>query len=152
MNPVQPVNPALLHQFENYYTLTIPDVIILCAVLGIGLLLIFLNKAPRISSIREFVNLLNSRGGNILALLILSIYFFSATMRLFYHALWMITSKQLDPQNAVLMMALQFCTATAFGASFGSMLKTMTGSDGQSRAGDAGPTEESQSDKAAVQK
>lgn len=128
--------PEFLHHFESYYTLTMYDLAIIIVVVVCAMYLQVSKRGPTMSSMREFVNLTNTRGGNIFILGAFSVWFFSAAMRLFYHAFAMLAAKSLTADDAILLMGLQFVTGGAFGASFGSMLKTMTGSDGQSRATD----------------
>lgn len=127
-----------LNEFQNFYhsvnpiaNLVIFFILVLC-----GLVLQLRGKAPKMSSMREFVNLANTRGGNIVVLSVFSIWFFQSSMRLFYYAFDEVAEKRLTVDNALIMMALQFVTGAAFGGAFGAMLKTMTGSDGQSRATD----------------
>lgn len=93
------------------------------------ILLMFTKRTPEITVVRDFINIINSRGGNIVVLALFSAYFFRATMQLFYHALELLQAGQLKDSNAILLMALQFCTTSAFAGSFGAMLKTMTGAD-----------------------
>lgn len=128
--------PQFLQHVESYYTITMYDLAILLVLLACGMYLQVSKKGPSMSSMREFVNLTNTRGGNIVILGGFSVWFFSASMRLFYHAFAMIAGKSLTPDDAILLMGLQFVTGAGFGGAFGSMLKTMTGSDGQSRATD----------------
>ena len=93
----------------------------------IWLVLIYTKRAPSVSSIREFVDIFSDRGGVIVMLGALSIYFFISAMRLFYVAITLMGDNKLDPQNSIILMGIQFVTGTAFGGSFGAMLKTMNG-------------------------
>jgi hypothetical protein len=117
-----------------YWTKT--DWIVVSVLLGVWLFLLMTRRAPEIGVIRDFVNIVNSRGGNIVVLGLFSAYFFQATMRLFYYAFELLQAGQLKDNNAILLMALQFCTTSAFAGSFGAMLKTMTGSDMMQRITD----------------
>lgn len=93
------------------------------------LVLIRLKKEPTIDSMREFINLLNTRGGNILILAAMSSCFFYAAMKLFYAMIDLAVNGKLSTDNAFPMMALQFVTSSAFGGAFGAMLTMMTGAD-----------------------
>lgn len=100
------------------------------------LILIFTNRIPTLQTFRIAMRALNDRGGNILVLLILTGWFFHASLGLFYYAIEAMKHKELDDKSAVLLMGLQFVTGVAFGGVFGALLKTMTGSDSQGRGGD----------------
>jgi len=130
------MNPAGLHDYEAYFSFSTREAVVLVVFVLVWLLLQLTGKGPKMQSMRDFVNLINTRGGNILLLAAFGWYFFNVSMRLFYHTIALMAAKQLDTQNAVALMALQFCTTSAFGGAFGAMLKTMTGSDGQSRTTD----------------
>jgi len=84
-------------------------------------------KLPSNSSIQEFATIINSKGGNILWLGFFSLIFFSSAIGLFYWSMNRIIEGKLKPEDAVLMMALQFVTGSAFGGAFASMLKVMSG-------------------------
>lgn len=84
-------------------------------------------RVPEATSIKLSLSVLNDKGGQILLLTCLSCWFFSVSMHLFYYAIQQIAQKTLAPDNAVLLMGLQFCTGVAFGGSFGALLKTMDG-------------------------
>jgi len=115
-----------VHEGEQYYTFGWKETLFFLVPVVVWLFLKALKSEPEVHSMKMFVNLTNSRGGNILVCLFLTIYFFAASMRLFYHALDLIVNNKLDPTSAVLMMALQFVTGTAFGGAFGALLKTMS--------------------------
>jgi len=132
------MDPNALRALEDSYVLGpwAIGAIVFLALLALGLLLS--GRAPSVGSIRLFVNILDSRGGNILVYLGLTLVFFSAAMRIFYHALALIAAKELDTQNAVMMLALQFITGSCFGGAFSALLKTSTGTD-NARATDRAP-------------
>lgn len=104
--------------------------------LALFALFLWRDKLPSIATVQQFVGIANGRGGNIVVLVGFSVWFFHTAMGFFYRTLEMIAAKQLDVQNAVLMMALQFVMGTAFGGAFAALLKTMTGSDSGARATD----------------
>jgi len=96
-------------------------------VLIVYLILALTKTAPTIDTIRQFADIISDRGGVILVLSLMSLFFFVQSMRLFYVLLDLIAHKELDVQNAVALMAIQFACNSAFGMSFGAMLKTMNG-------------------------
>ena len=94
------------------------------------LLLVFLawhNKLPRVATVHEFFDALNSRGGNIVILGLMSIAFFKSAMQMFYWTMDKIVDGKVSADNAILLAGFSFVTGTAFGGSFSSMLKGMTG-------------------------
>lgn len=106
------------------------------ALLLIWLLLQLSGKMPAVHSWHQFLESFNSRGGNILILGGLSMFFFVQSMRLFYQVIDMAKAGVIKQDNAFILMALQFTTSSAFGGAFGAMLKTMTSDSGVSRKTD----------------
>lgn len=96
-------------------------------VLIVYLVLALTKTAPTIDTIRQFADIMSDRGGVILVLAIMSMFFFVQSMRLFYVLIDLISTKQIDVQNGVALMAIQFASNSAFGMAFGAMLKTMNG-------------------------
>ena len=92
------------------------------------LLLVKYDKVPQVESIRRFTSMLDDRGGNILVLLLLTVWFFSKTVSLFYWAFGSMASGYIKADNAILILALNTVSAGAFGTCFGALLKTMNGS------------------------
>lgn len=100
------------------------------------LLLLLANRLPSAQGFSQFVGVMNSRGGNILILLGMVVYFTGKGIQLFYYALELIRYKQLTPDNAILLMGLTWITSQMGGGAMGALLKTMTGSDSLARASD----------------
>lgn len=84
-------------------------------------------KLPSVDSIQALAAVTNSKGGNILVLGTMSLIFFFTAMRLTYWCLDRMIDGKLTADNAVVMMGLTFVTGSAFGGSFSSMLKAMSG-------------------------
>jgi len=70
---------------------------------------------------------LNSKGGNILALLILTILGGGMSIRLFYYLIQLSVDGKLQQDNSFALMGLTFLTNNLTGAFAGALLKTMTG-------------------------
>lgn len=87
------------------------------------------NKLPKLDSIKSLIAVMDSKGGNISVLVVMSIFFFWSGMKMFYVLLSMMQAKTLTADNAFALMGLQFVTGTAFGGAFGALLKTMTGTE-----------------------
>jgi hypothetical protein len=80
-----------------------------------------------VAGVQELVTVLNTKGGIIMVLGSLSLFFFIATIWVFYTILQDIKAGALREDNAVALLALQFCMNSAFSLCLGAMLKTMTG-------------------------
>lgn len=99
-------------------------------------LLLWKEKLPASGSVSDVLQMLNSRGGNIAVLAVMSLVFFRAATHMYYVVLAQIQAGTLREDNAIALTGLQFITSTAFGGSMGALLKTMTGDSSSSRATD----------------
>jgi hypothetical protein len=86
------------------------------------------DRLPPVESIRKLISTLDDRGGNILILGLLTSWFFIVTVKLFYHAISMISNGQIKADDAILLLALNTVSSGFAGTCFGALLKTMTGS------------------------
>jgi hypothetical protein len=93
----------------------------------LALMFIYLTKRFTPREIRELVGIINTKGGNILLLAVMSLIFFISSMTFFYYTLSLIVAKQIAPDNAVLLMGVQFATSSAFGGSFGALVAILSG-------------------------
>ena len=132
MTPVIPAIPT-----HNFYSFTAWDYAAVGVFVLVYMALAFGNRLPSIDTFQKFVSVLNSRGGNILILAVFSLYFFRGAMHLVYHLLAM-QQDVITKQDSIVMTAMGFVTGTAFGGAWGAMLKSMTGSESQTRAADGG--------------
>lgn len=101
---------------------------------GVGLIIMYVvmsyrHTLPSIGAVQELANVVNTKGGNILVLLFLTLIFFFTGIGIIYWALNRMLEGKLSADNAVLMMGLSWILGTAFGGSFSSMLKVMSGED-----------------------
>jgi hypothetical protein len=123
------VNTFLLqmHEGESIYLANKWDVIVFVTLLLVVLILIFRNKVPSVSVIREFVEIANTRGGGIILLSFFTWIFFRSAMLFIYHILSMAnqTGTTVDKAQAVVTAGLGFVTGSSFGGAFGALLKTM---------------------------
>lgn len=119
-----------MHEGEALYTFGWHDAVFAGVLIAAMFVLIWKNKMPTIGGFRDFVNVVNSRGGNILVLGWLTLYSFRAAMRMFYHLMDLIAQGKLDGRDGVTQLFITFATAQAFGFFAGALIKTMTGSEG----------------------
>lgn len=117
----------MLQNLQTFSGLGLYDLIFVLSVFFTAVIMIFLKRFPDALRLRSLIAILDDRGGNILVLMLMSGWFFSASLRLFYFAFTLMAQKNLSADNAILLMALQFVTGAAFGGAFGAMLKTMHG-------------------------
>lgn len=103
--------------------------------IGLGVLILlyaffqYTGKLPSIESVQALANVVNTKGGNILALAAFSLVFFFTGLGLIYWSLNRMMESKLTVDNAVLMMGLSWISGTAFGGAFSSMLKVMSGEE-----------------------
>jgi hypothetical protein len=117
-----------VHEGESLYLANKWDLIGFGGVAFILLLLIFSDRIPSINIIRQFVEIINTRGGNILLLAFFSWIFFRSAMLFIYHilALAQVDGNTVDKSQAVVTAGLGFVTGSAFGGAWGALLKTMS--------------------------
>jgi hypothetical protein len=115
-----------VHEGESLYLANKWDLIGFCLLSVILLLLIFSDRVPSIGTIREFVEIINTRGGNILLLGFFVWIFFRSAALFIYHVMAMADQAgPIDKAQAVITSGLGFFTGSAFGGAFGALLKTM---------------------------
>ena len=82
-------------------------------------------KLPSTGQIQDFATIMNSRGGNIIILMIASVYFFHRAEVMYYNVVEMIRANTIASDNGIALNGLTFDTG-AFGSAFGALLKTMS--------------------------
>jgi hypothetical protein len=106
-----------------------PDVYIL---LGVVLVLYIVgmitNKLPTTGAIHDLVAMVDSKGGNIIILFFLAMYFFHRTEQMYYGVMALVNTGKIASDNGVALNGLLFCTG-AFGSVSGALLKVMTGTE-----------------------
>lgn len=85
------------------------------------------DKFPSIEGFKGFVELINTKGGNILVLLFFSLLGCFASIRMLYYLIQLSVDGKLQQDNSFALLAISFVTNTLTGAFIGAMLKTMTG-------------------------
>jgi hypothetical protein len=98
--------------------------------LFIGLVLVvfgWFGKLPTAETLTKLMEVINTRGGNIMLLLFGTILGTSATMRLFYYVIQLSVDGKVMQDNVFALMGLTFLSGTITGGFMGALLKTMTG-------------------------
>lgn len=124
---------------ESLYVFSWADFLFVGLVIGAWIFMKWFDKAPTVSEIRDFINVWNSRGGNIVVLLALTVYSIRVAMRLIYHVIELAQDGKLDSTNAVIAVALAFVTGSLYGTFSGALIKTMTGNEGGTAIPPAAP-------------
>lgn len=77
--------------------------------------------------------LFDTRGGNIMILVVLTMIFFSSGIGIGYHILGMVEAKTITSDNTMAVMLIQFVTGTAFGTALGALIQLLGGSKSQDK-------------------
>lgn len=132
-----------VHEGESLYLANKWDMIGFGVLSVLLLLLIFSDRIPSIGTIREFVEIINTRGGNILLLGFFVWIFFRSAMLFIYHVMAIADSAgPIDKAQAVVVSGLGFVTGSAFGGAFGALLKTMNPQGEAPKSAPPGVTQE----------
>jgi hypothetical protein len=86
-------------------------------------------KLPSMKAIGDLAAILNSRGGNILVLGSMAVFFFMVAVRFTYYVMSLAVNGKIDMGDTLAMAAFTWITGSAFGGAFTSMVKAMTGED-----------------------
>lgn len=106
-----------------------PDIYII----GLTILLMYSlgawkNKLPSTGAVHSIVSMLDTKGGNILILGALAIYFFHRTEEMYYAVMALVQNGKLTSDNGVALNGLLFANGAFSGVS-GALLKVMTGTE-----------------------
>ncbi len=85
------------------------------------------DKLPSIDTITHWVELINTKGGNIFLLLLVTVAGAVSSIRLFYYLIGLSVDHKLEPRDVIAIMAITFITGTITGNFQGALLKTMNG-------------------------
>lgn len=86
-------------------------------------------RLPNVESIRKLTSMLDDKGGNILVLGLLTVFFFEVAIKLFYYSFHLMDEADghIRADNAILLMALNMASTGAFSTVMGALLTTMKG-------------------------
>ncbi len=96
-------------------------------VIAVFCVLLWFQKLPSVESLQNLANTVNTKGGNILTLAFFTILFFFTGLGFAYWTLNRMIEGKLSADNAIVMTGMQWIMGAAFGGSFSSMLKVMSG-------------------------
>lgn len=104
-----------------------PQLIFSCVAFLAIFALVWSKRLPSIQGLIDCANVLNTKGGNLLLLAMMSGWFFWEALKLNYHLIYMVSNHQITADNAIALQGITFVTGTAFGGAFGAFLKGMSG-------------------------
>jgi len=114
------------HSGAEFFTWAWPQYAIIAALLTCYMLLAFREKLPPMSAFKEFLDSVNSSGGHIFILLILTVWSIRIAMQFFYH-LMELPQEIVDKNSAITTAGITFVQGTLAGTFIGALLKTMSG-------------------------
>jgi hypothetical protein len=114
-----------MHTGEEWFSLHLPQYIML-AVLFLGyMVLTFSDRLPKMSSFKDFLDAVNSAGGHIFLLTLLTLWSIKIAMQFFYHILSL--PDVMTKDQAIVTAGITFVQGTLAGTFIGALLKTMSG-------------------------
>lgn len=91
-------------------------------------LLCWYNKLPRVEALRQFVELFNTKGGNILLLFAGTCFSIFLTVNWLYWLIDLAARKAITPDNVYAVSGIGFLTGTMTGGFMSTLFKSMDGS------------------------
>ena len=101
---------------------------VIAGVLILYALFLYLGKLPPMESIQRLATMLDTKGGNIIVLVALALYFFHSANVFYYSVLDKIHDGTIASDNGIALNGLTFATG-AFSGIIGALLKVMSGTE-----------------------
>lgn len=103
-----------------------PEYAFIVLVLLLWAFMAYRNKLPNMQAFKDFADVINSAGGNILLLTGFTAWSLSISMRFFYYLL-ALPDDRLSKSDAIVTAGITFVTGSVFGLFAGALIKTLTG-------------------------
>jgi len=116
----------MMHSGEEFFVWGWPQYALIAALIGCYLLLSFRNKLPGMQAFKDFLDAINSAGGHIFLLVLLSVWSIKIAMQFFYHLL-SLGPEQFDKDSALITAGITFVQGSLCGTFIGALIKTMSG-------------------------
>jgi hypothetical protein len=126
-----------MHTGEEWFTVGWPEYTVLAVCVVSYVALAFNNRLPSMQAFKDFADVINSAGGNILLLSIFTAWSIKIAMQFFYHLLGL-PDDRLSKADAIVTAGIAFVTGTLVGTFAGALIKTLTGGKANG-AGAPGP-------------
>jgi len=115
-----------MHTGEELLSWSWPQYALIAALIGSYLVLSFANKLPSMATFKEFADIINTAGGNILLLTLLTVWSIKIAMQFFYHLL-ALPQDQFDKASSIITAGITFVQGGLTGMFIGALIKTLTG-------------------------
>lgn len=115
-----------MHTGEEWFLIGWQQYLVLTVILLVYVLLAWRDKLPRISAFKDFLDSINSAGGHIFLLTLLTLWSIKIAMQFFYHIL-SLPAEAFTKQQAIVTAGITFVQGTLAGTFIGALLKTMSG-------------------------
>ena len=97
-------------------------------VVSLYCLFLYLGRLPSMESLQKFATVLDTKGGNIIVLVALALYFFHDAQVMYYIVIDKIREGTITADNGIALNGLMFATGAFSGVS-GALLKVMSGQE-----------------------
>lgn len=115
-----------MHTGEEYFWWSWPQYLIVFLLILCYMLLAWRGRLPQMSAFKDFLDAVNSAGGHIFLLTILTVWSIKIAMQFFYHLL-ALPQEQVDKDSAIVTAGITFVQGTLVGTFLGALIKTMSG-------------------------
>jgi len=123
-----------MHTGEEWFSIGWPQYAVFAVFLALWVFLLLRDKLPGMASFKNFLDAINSAGGHIFILLLLSSWSIKISMQFFYHLL-SLSQETMSKDQAIVTAGVTYVTGTLTGAFVGALLKTMSGGKANSTPG-----------------
>jgi hypothetical protein len=127
-----------MHSGEEFFIWGWPQYSLIAALIVSYLMLSFANKLPSMKAFKDFADTIDSAGGNIILLTLLTVWSIKIAMQFFYHLLGL-PADQFDKANSIITAGITYVQGGLSGMFIGALIKTLTG--GKANGGGGPPTQ-----------
>ena len=89
-------------------------------------ILYWMQRLPTVETYRQASQVAETHGGQIIILTCLALFFFLVSMGFVYYTMDALIDGTIKPDNALVMVIITWITSSAFGATMGALIKTMS--------------------------
>jgi len=115
-----------MHTGEEWFSVPWQGYLAMGLLLAVYLILTYTNRLPSMAAFKDFADTINSAGGHIILLFLLTLLSIKVSMQLFYHLLGL-PAESISKSEAVVTSAMTYATGMLTGQFVGALLKTMSG-------------------------
>ena len=116
----------MTHTGEDFFTWSWPQYALIAGIIGSYLILSFANRLPSMQAFKDFADTINTAGGNIILLSLLTIWSIKIAMQFFYHLLGL-PPDQFDKVSSIATAGITYVQGGLSGMFIGALIKTLTG-------------------------